>query len=129
MKKWSLVIIAVFFGSIFYIKWGVAKTQTLEEFYPGNINHVTSVEIRDGRSGKLLKLEDKDEVKAFIKGVKDIKFIPLKNQKERKGYLYWVTFYEKGEQTLSFSGSQIKHRYYQTDPDIDTYIAKQFDLG
>ena len=93
-------------------------TQTLEQFYEGNLNDVTKIRIVDGNSGYSKTVADQSAIQGFLNQIKSIKFIPYKNQEERSGFNYSITLYENEETTFAFSLTQVNGHYYHTEPEI-----------
>jgi hypothetical protein len=90
---------------------------TLEEIYQGNLSEVSKIEIRHG-SGELKTITDKAIVQVWLNSIKDINFVPDKNQEIRKGYLYYAKLFEGKEVKLSFDSSKIYDFYYERNEQI-----------
>ena len=94
------------------------ETKTLPEFYDGDLGDVTKIMIVDGSTGHQKVVDDKGAVAEFLGEIKEIKFIPDKNQEKRVGWRYGVRFYEGDKETFQFSLNQVDGDYYYTQPDI-----------
>jgi hypothetical protein len=90
---------------------------TLEEIYQGNLSEVSKIEIRRG-SGELKIITDKATVQGWLNSIKDINFVPDKNQDIRKGYLYYVKLFEEEDVKLSFDSTKIFDFYYVRNEQI-----------
>ncbi|WP_203247400.1 hypothetical protein [Sporosarcina beigongshangi] len=102
------------------------ETQTLREFYDGNLNEVTEMKIVDGGTGYHVTSTDNNIIKDFTSQLENVKFIPDENQEQRDGFIYSITFFQNGEQTFQFGLSQINGNYYHTEPDIKPIVDEYF---
>jgi hypothetical protein len=93
------------------------KSMTLEEIYQGELSDLSKIEIRRG-SGELKTITEKAIVQEWLNSIKGIKFVPDKNQELRKGYLYYVNFFEGEDIKLSFDSSKINDFYYEKNEQI-----------
>lgn len=72
--------------SLFIVLAGCGlETKTLTEFYEKDLNDVTKLVIVDGSTGSKKTITDKDKIEELLNEMKDIKFIPDKNQEKRTG--------------------------------------------
>jgi hypothetical protein len=93
------------------------KSMTLEEIYQGNLSEVSKIEIRRG-SGELKTITDKAIVQEWLISIKDINFVPDKNQDIRKGYLYYVKLFVGEDVKLYFDSTEIYDFYYERNEQI-----------
>jgi hypothetical protein len=94
------------------------ETKTLVEFYEKNLDDVTKLVIRDGSTGAQKTVTEKGVIEEFLAKIKDIKFIPEKNQETRVGWRYSITLFQDEEETLKFELTKVEGNYYYTEPDI-----------
>ncbi len=88
---------------------------TLSEIYPGDITKVDRVELLDMTTGRTKWLDDLDEIRLWIGGLKDVVLIPEKNQEGSVGGMYAIGFYEGEDRKLWFSPQSIEDVYYETN--------------
>lgn len=98
------------------------ETKTIPEFYEKDLQDVTKVEIVDGSTGYKKTITDEVVIEEFLTKIQDIKFIPEKNQEERVGWRYSITFFEDDESTFQFGLTEVKDHYYYTEPDIHPIV-------
>jgi hypothetical protein len=95
------------------------ETKTLTEFYSTDLNDVTKITVIDGSTGNKKVMTDQGVVEEFLAEIKDIEFIPDKNQEKRTGWRYSITLYQQDEQrTFQFTLNEVDGHYYHTKPDI-----------
>lgn len=99
------------------------ETKTLPQFYEKDLDDVTKIVIVDGSTGSQKTITAPDTIKEFIAEIKDIKFIPEKNQEKRVGWRYNIILFENEEQTFQFGTTKVDGNYYYTEPDIQPIIA------
>ena len=122
MKRILLTIVFAFFLS----GCGL-ETLTIDDYYKKNLEDVSEIEVVDGSNGSSRTTTHKEEIRSFIKEVKDIKFIPDENQSKRDGFIYSITFYEGDKATLQFGLNQIGDDYYTTEPNIEPIVEEFFN--
>lgn len=115
MKNKGLLFLLFF--TIFLGGCGL-ETKTLSQFYEKNLEDVTKITILDGNTGYSKIITDKTVIEGFLDDIKDIKFIPDKNQEDRSGFNYGIVFFQDEEENFSFSLTSIDNHYYHTKPDI-----------
>lgn len=94
------------------------ETKTLNDFYKKDLEDVTMIVILDGRTGNKKTIKDKKLIYDFLSEIKDIKFIPEKNQEKRKGFQYSITLFQNDVETFKFELNEVNGNYYYTKPDI-----------
>ncbi|WP_088072704.1 hypothetical protein [Gottfriedia luciferensis] len=94
------------------------ETKTLTDFYKKDLDDVTKIVILDGSSGQKKTIKDKKLIDKFLTKIKDIKFIPEKNQEKRVGFRYLITLFQDNVKTFQFELTQVNENYYYTEPDI-----------
>ncbi|GEL76078.1 hypothetical protein [Tenuibacillus multivorans] len=94
------------------------ETKTLPDFYQKQLSNVTKIEIVDGNTGYQKSITNPQTIDDFLNNIKDVKFIPDKNQEKRDGFNYSISLYQDGNKTFSFSLIQVNGNYYHTEPDI-----------
>ena len=94
------------------------ETQTLSQFYDGDLSSVTKIVLFDGNSGAQKTTEDKKVIDDFLNSIKDIQFIPDENQEPRSGSNYTITLYQDGKDPFSFGPTHVNDHYYHTEPAI-----------
>lgn len=105
--------------SLFIVLAGCGlETKTLTEFYEKDLNDVTKLVIVDGSTGSKKTITDKDKIEELLNEMKDINFIPDKNQEKRAGWRYSIAMYQQDERTFQFTLTEIGEHYYHTEPDI-----------
>lgn len=87
------------------------KVQKLHEAYPGDIEQVTRIEIRNGGTGELRTFTDQQSIDKWIRAVRELELIPDPNQEDRTGYSLGVSLYERKELKLGFTESSIDGHY------------------
>lgn len=92
--------------------------KNLSELYERNLKDVTKITILDGTTGSKKTITDKTVIQDFINDIKYIKFILDKNQENKEGFRYSITFFQDEEEPFSFSLTHVDGRYYHTKPDI-----------
>ncbi|WP_019415360.1 hypothetical protein [Paenisporosarcina sp. TG20] len=97
------------------------ETKTLPEFYERDLDDVNKIVIIDGSTGDRKTIIDNVVINEFLSEIKDIKFIPEKNQEGRVGWRYSITLFHD-EQTFQFGLTQINEDYYYTEPDIHPIV-------
>lgn len=93
----------------------VRAPATFEQLYDADLNAVDYMEIRNGSTGELQKIEDKAAIAAFIEQVRQIELIPEPDQQDRTGFRYSVSLYEKQLLKISFTPTLIAGHYYQSN--------------
>lgn len=107
------------------------KTQSLEEFYKdAKIENVDKVIIQDGSTGYSKTITKQEQIGDFLSLIKDIEFVPQKNQEERSGWRYGIALFD-GEKEFKFTLNEIDNTYYNSNPDIHPIVEnyyKQLDI-
>lgn len=107
------------------------KTQSLEEFYKdAKIENVNKVIIQDGSTGYSKTITKQEQIGDFLSLIKDIEFVPQKNQEERSGWRYGIALFD-GEKEFKFTLNEIDNTYYNSNPDIHPIVEnyyKQLDI-
>lgn len=98
------------------------ETKTIPEFYEKNLDEITKIVIVDGSTGYKKTITDSLVIKEFLDKIKDIKFIPEKNQEDRVGWRYSITFFQDKVETFQFGLTQVNEHYYYTNPDIHPIV-------
>lgn len=98
------------------------ETKTIPEFYEKNLDEITKIVIVDGSTGYKKTITDSLVIKEFLDKIKDIKFIPEKNQEDRVGWRYSITLFEDKVETFQFGLTQVNEHYYYTNPDIHPIV-------
>lgn len=130
-----LVVAAVLLLSLLMMLSGCGKrepepeltTQELQELYPGDIDDVDYIEIRDGSTGELEKITDQAMIQDWVNEVRHLEFVPDPNQEDRVGFLYAVTLYEHEEAKLSFTPSSTSGHYYIHNEELKLKIKELFE--
>ncbi|MDN4069675.1 hypothetical protein QYF50_17365 [Paenibacillus vini] len=130
-----LVVVAILLLSLLVILSGCGKrepepeltTQELHELYPGDIDNVDYIEIRDGSTGELVRIKDQAVIRDWVSEVRHFEFVPDPNQEDRVGYLYAVTLYEHEEAKLSFTPSSTNGHYYIHNEELKLKIKELFE--
>ena len=94
------------------------ETKTLPQFYEKDLGDVTKIIIVDGTTGYKKTVTEKEAIKEFLNEIRDIKFIPEKNQEKREGWRYSITLFQDDAQTFQFGLFEVNENYYYTEPDI-----------
>ncbi|CAH2715282.1 hypothetical protein BACCIP111895_02466 [Neobacillus rhizosphaerae] len=94
------------------------ETKTIPQFYEKDLADVTKIVIVEGSTGAAKKISDHQVIEGFLDEIKDIKFIPDKNQEARDGFRYSITLFQDGEKTFQFGLTHVNDHYYHTKPDI-----------
>ena len=94
------------------------ETKTFTEFYKNDLEEVTKIQVQDGNTGYSKIITDKKVIGEFLSEIKDVQFIPEKNQEDRAGFLYAITLYEGEQMTFIFTENEVTDYYYYTEPDI-----------
>lgn len=130
-----LVVVAILLLSLLVILSGCGKrepepeltTQELQELYPGDIDDVDYIEIRDGSTGELMRIKDQAMIRDWVSEVRHFEFVPDPNQEDRVGFLYAVTLYEHEEAKLSFTPSSTSGHYYIHNEELRLKIKELFE--
>jgi len=96
------------------------QTMTFQEIFP--VKHVTKLEITKGNGEKKV-ITDEAKINDWLKEVKEVKFIPKKNQEAVTGYLYAVKMYDGEKEIGAFTTSEIKDYYYEPNADFEGKIT------
>lgn len=94
------------------------KTETFKQLYKKDLNNVSKIEILNGTTGEKKSIIDKTVINKFLDEMKDIKFVPDRDQSDRKGYRYSVTLYDKNGKSFSFTSTEFNGHYYHSDNDV-----------
>jgi hypothetical protein len=109
------------------------KPIKLAEVYPGDIKKIDKIELLDGSSGERRTVRDKERIKVWIDGIKDIVLYPEENQESRVGFIYGIEFYEGQEKKLGFIPTAINGTYYKINEEFDksvkAFFEEQFGRG
>lgn len=130
-----LAVVAILLLSLLVILSGCGKrepepeltTQELHELYPGDIDNVDYIEIRDGSTGELVRIKDQAVIRDWVSEVRHFEFVPDPNQEDRVGFLYAVTLYEHEEAKLSFTPSSTSGHYYIHNEELRLKIKELFE--
>ena len=98
------------------------KTKLLSQFYEKELENVNKVVIVDGSNGSKKTIKDPVVIGEFLNKIKNIKFIPEKNQDKRVGWRYSITLFQKGEEPFQFTPTEVNENYYYTEPDIHPIV-------
>ncbi|MBO9129527.1 hypothetical protein [Bacillus sp. 165] len=115
MKIKTLIFSFVF---LFLLASCGLETKQLNDFYKKDLDDVTMIVILDGRTGNKKTIMDKKLISDFLSEIRDIQFIPEKNQEQRKGFQYSVILFQNDVETFKFELTQVNGIYYYTKPDI-----------
>lgn len=106
---------------------------TLTEAYPGSILNVDKVELMDGSSGDIRRIEDRKVIQQWIAQIKDLELLPDDNQEGLVGYRFGIRLFEGEEMKLGFIPNEINNIYYKTntkfDENIRAFFEEQFGRG
>ncbi|MCG7376292.1 hypothetical protein MH215_04760 [Paenibacillus sp. ACRSA] len=99
-------------------------TQTIQQFYPGDMENVDSIEITDGSSGVRKVFSNKKQIQEWINQVKNLTFVPDSNQEDRSGFLYAVSLLENNQIKLGFTPNSQGGHYYIHNEELTTQIQR-----
>lgn len=91
---------------------------TLEQLYDADLSAVDYMEIRNGSTGELQKIEDKSAIAAFIAQARAIQLTPEPDQQDRTGFRYSVSLYEQQQLKISFTPTLIAGHYYRSNAEF-----------
>ncbi len=100
---------------------------TLSKVYPGDIDKVDQIILRDGSTGGRIYVQDKQEIREFLDRIKDEVLSPDPNQEDRVGFIYGITLQEKEETKLAFTLNSIQGIYYQDNPGFREVVRGIFE--
>lgn len=103
------------------------KPMTLGEAYPGDIMKADRIELLDGSTGEIAIVEDPDAVRAWIRGIKDIRLEPDGNQEGRVGYRFRISLFEGVASKLDFNPTSIGGVYYKPNQRLDVQVKAFFE--
>ncbi|KZZ84541.1 hypothetical protein [Bacillus sp. SJS] len=95
------------------------QTETFSEIYGKNLNKVTEIHLTKG-NGETKTIKEKSKVKEFLANLKNVKFIPDKNQDKGAGYAYSIKLFEGKTEMLFFSTNRIKDYNYHSNPEVSS---------
>jgi len=102
-------------------------TKKLYELYPGNIQSVDYIEIRNGSTGELKSYTDQEQVQKWMNKVSEQAIVPDPNQEGRTGFLYGVSLFENKELKLSITNNSISGIYYIHNEELANEIQALFE--
>lgn len=103
-----------------------AKTQTLTQIYGDKtLEDITAITLRDGSTGIEKKLTEPAEIASFIQEMQAVTYTLDDDQEARVGWMYNVEI-TTAKETISFTESEVKGKYYTTSPDSTAIIAKYY---
>jgi hypothetical protein len=133
-KRWFLITLTMV---IMLVCMGCGKGETIakpnlttkqiEEFYPGDISKVDHIEIRNGTTGELRVVTDKQVVQDWVSTIRHVKLTPDPNQEPRAGYLFAVGLFEGTEKKLGFLPDGIAGNYYLYSKELEKLISDLFE--
>lgn len=95
-------------------------TTISKTFDHGDFSTISKIVIMDGSTGDREMTTNQEVIQNFLDKVKDITYIPQKDQSLRTGFSYSVSLFERDEKVYSFSLQSLSpvRGYFYTEPDM-----------
>lgn len=93
------------------------------------VKNAKSIEIRNGKTGEVVKLTNKDKIQEMINLLEERTIKKHKSQEKIKGYGYSVSFFtENTSMTILFTGKVLKWKntYYELDSELSSDLNTFF---
>ncbi|NSL52444.1 hypothetical protein [Calidifontibacillus erzurumensis] len=103
------------------------KPYTLAELAKQDFANVNKIEIVNGETGEEKTVEDVEQVKEFIRNMEDAYFKPDFDQQPRKGWEYFITFYEDRKKVFEFYTNYIDNIYFKPDEKVMAAVEQLFN--